>query len=46
MFAIPNPPTKIEKLPITHPAILIVVKIAETNDARYSGLFIANYHLL
>ena len=41
IFAIPKPPTNIEKLPITQPAILIVANIVETNDDKYSGLFIA-----
>ena len=38
ILAIPKPPTNIEKLPITHPAILIVEKIVEIKKKRSKNI--------
>ena len=47
ILSIPNPPTRIEKLPITQPAILIVENIVETKGALFhyleNGISFINY---
>ena len=44
ILAIPKPPTRIEKLPITHPAILIVAKIVEIKQLNIQVYLLQNYH--